>query len=451
MIELTNPWLRLLVEPESGSFSLFNLEKDFAWVKNARFGISVAFGSRAQTSWCGDLSLIELRGPLQQSTVGGMLDLVECVYQTKTGALDLTVSLGLLRDSPLLLQKLSLTNHDNKTIFPERLILCDLNKNGIQLTPSPTIQPVFYSNGWQSWSPAGVYRHGERQQRSRLGTLSNPMIINPGTPVTRKRDHFSSDMFALIGDTSSRVGLIAGFLSQAQQFGSLETWLRPQPTLEMWANGDRVHLLPGQTLQTDWAAYGFTDLDAPHPFQPYFEAAQRENDVRLPEKTPVGWCSWYYYFERVTAQDIRQNLAAAAAMRAEFPLDLFQIDDGYEKSVGNWLEFNQKFPEGLRPLAGEIRSAGLTPGMWLAPFIVQAGSEMLKRHPGWILRSRLGKPVNAGFAWNSLASALDLTNPDALAYVRTVIQTAVKDWGFPYLKLDFLYAAALGGKHHNPT
>jgi hypothetical protein len=42
---------------------------------------------------------------------------------------------------------------------------------------------------------------------------------------------------------------------------------------------------------------------------------------------------------------------------------------------------------------------------------------------------------------------LDPSNPAVLAFVRDTIVTATREWGFRYLKLDFLYAAALGTQH----
>ena len=68
-----------------------------------------------------------------------------------------------------------------------------------------------------------------------------------------------------------------------------------------------------------------------------------------------------------------------------------------------------------------------------------------------MLRDAEGKTVTAGFVWNNFTLALDLTNPEALAYTQDVIRTAVQDWGFTYLKLDFLYAAALDGVYQDPT
>ena len=46
---------------------------------------------------------------------------------------------------------------------------------------------------------------------------------------------------------------------------------------------------------------------------------------------------------------------------------------------------------------------------------------------------------------------LDLTHSEALEYVRQVIHTATHDWGYQFLKLDFLFAAALGGRFRDRT
>ncbi len=93
----------------------------------------------------------------------------------------------------------------------------------------------------------------------------------------------------------------------------------------------------------------------------------------------------------------------------------------------------------------------MTPGIWLAPFILHRKAALVKDHPDWLLRNSRGKPVNAGYVWNTFTYALDLTNPEALEYTCDVIQAAVEKWGFEYLKLDFLYAAALEGVYQDPT
>ena len=45
--------------------------------------------------------------------------------------------------------------------------------------------------------------------------------------------------------------------------------------------------------------------------------------------------------------------------------------------------------------------------------------------------------------------ALDCTNPEVQEHLREIFRTIVQDWGYEYLKLDFIYAAALEGEYFN--
>ena len=219
----------------------------------------------------------------------------------------------------------------------------------------------------------------------------------------------------------------------------------------MWANGDGVRLDPQKTFSTDWAVFNPILLDHRDPLVKYTEAVARENHVNLPVDVPVGWCSWYHYYTKVTAEDIEKNLQSIIDGQERLPIQLVQIDDGFESQVGDWFTFKDTFKEGVKPLADQISSEGLIPGLWLAPFAVHPKSDLMKEHPDWILRTARGKPVNAGFGWGTLFTALDLTVPAALAYAVSSSRTAAREWGFPYLKLDFIYAAALPGKYADET
>jgi len=192
-------------------------------------------------------------------------------------------------------------------------------------------------------------------------------------------------MFAALLDHDAPAGLICGFLSQKQQFGSLLTTLHPQPDLQVWANCDQIDLAPGQTLESDWFAWQFFDTLEPKPFDAYFTAVAAENQVRKRISTPVGWCSWYYYFQNITPQILRNNLQSVQQHKAELPLDFFQIDNGFQQDVGSWLKFHPNFPQGVKELSHEIKAAGFTPGLWLAPFIVEHKSTLNREHPQWLL------------------------------------------------------------------
>lgn len=164
-----------------------------------------------------------------------------------------------------------------------------------------------------------------------------------------------------------------------------------------------------------------------------------------------GWCSWYQFYRNVTTEDMHRSAEFAAAQREVLPFDLLQLDDGFMTYAGDWYDFTPGFPHGVAPVAEGIRAAGFTPGLWLAPFIVDRRSRLANEHPDWLLRKHFNRPANAGILHFRLATGLDLTHPEALAYAAEVVRTAAHDWGFRFLKLDFLYAAALPANRRDPT
>ena len=174
-----------------------------------------------------------------------------------------------------------------------------------------------------------------------------------------------------------------------------------------------------------------------------FDGWCRELGVR-PRTTErlTGYCSWYNRYQKISEQTILEDLRGCAEVLQ--PGDLFQIDDGFEPFVGDWLEPDaKKFPRGLKPIVEEIHARGLKAGLWLAPFVAQKASRLAAEHPDWLLR-RHGKPVVCGLAWGGYY-ALDIDHPGFRAYLERVFRRVFDEWGFDLVKLDFLYGAALFG------
>ena len=131
--------------------------------------------------------------------------------------------------------------------------------------------------------------------------------------------------------------------------------------------------------------------------------------------------------------------------KAKIPLDVFQIDDGYFTSVGDWLEPNDKFPGGMKETADGIIKYGWTAGLWSAPFVCDNESSIFNEHNEWIMRTPKGRLQEAGWNpnWTGIFYALDIYNEDFREYLQDVYNTTINEWGFRFLKLDFLYAAGL--------
>ena len=132
---------------------------------------------------------------------------------------------------------------------------------------------------------------------------------------------------------------------------------------------------------------------------------------------------------------------------ADTPFDVLQVDDGWQVNIGDW-QVNSKFPSGMTGLADKIKSKGKVAGLWLAPLIAVESSALFKQNPTWFLKNTQGYLVSAGFNWGEPLYALDTTHPEVLVFLAELMKT-VREWGFDYIKLDFLYAGALPGKRFN--
>ncbi len=461
MPTMENDWLQFHIDPPNATWDLIDRHDDRIALQKAGMRVTYRRGSKrfsALQEWLSPRITESEATPSPH----GRLHLLEASCNPDAQGLAIKLSFALSDSHPFLFWKLQLENHGEQPVQIERIELLRLDPAaGGTIFARPPLNPAFFSNGWQSWSYCGVYGAGDQFHRTRLGPLRAPTDVNQGTPQPSRRGHFSSDMFAVLGDRVLRAGILAGFLSQKQHFGSLEARIDSSlPRLRMWANGDGVRLDSGAGMNTDWACLQFIQIDQPDPLGAYLERVAREHGLEdLPPArypSPTGWCSWYQfsseqYTGTITASALESNLDALRRLQINLPLQIFQIDDGYQAQVGDWFNFAATFPQGVAPLAEKIASDGLTPGLWLAPFIVHPKSRLAAEHPDWLLRGRLNRPVNAGFLWNTIATALDLTQPDALAYASQVVERAVHEWGFPYIKLDFLYAGALPGKRHDPT
>jgi alpha-galactosidase len=196
---------------------------------------------------------------------------------------------------------------------------------------------------------------------------------------------------------------------------------------------------PGETLVLP-ALHISEGADGVDLIETYAIATAERMNARVPEHPPTGWCSWYYFYDRVTEEDITRNLATMVASR--HPAEFVQIDDGFQSKTGDWLTPNGKFGSGMDSLATAIRTAGYRPGLWLAPFVFNEESSTLRTHPEMMLHTKDGELLFVE-TWLGRCAVLDCTHPDAEAWLRDVITTIVRNWGYEYLKLDALaYAAA---------
>jgi alpha-galactosidase len=270
----------------------------------------------------------------------------------------------------------------------------------------------FYRHGHNSWSPCGWRRLSQPPLR-----VADPRrrLAADDTVWDDPHRHHSSAVAAL-RDDGGRVLLLGALGLDIPRLAA------DQDTLTGWYER---HGAPW------FLAYGEEDE--------VFAAYTAQLAARLGSRGRRAgnvWCSWYAYYETVTEAQLTKDIAALRGL----PFDVVQVDDGWEVCVGDWYP-NEKFPSGMRALADRIRDVGLVPGLWLAPFIALPGSRLATRHPELLVPDERGEPAVAGYNWDTGYHALDLTRPDARDHLAELIGRVVHEWGFRYLKLDFVNAA----------
>jgi alpha-galactosidase len=310
----------------------------------------------------------------------------------------------------------------------------------------------FLRHGWQSWSFTGARVLDDRgEPEFPSGPWLRGMHHAVGSPPADRGGWHESDLVTAVGAAPSGPACLVGVLERGRTFGVIYARRDGEAVLvEVELRFDAVLAAGGsRELETVRVALG---VEASQLLEEYAEAHGRAAGARTAQPFLAGWCSWYHFFQHVTEEDVRRNLEALAASREAIPVDVVQIDDGYQRAVGDWLEVNQKFPRGLPQLATEIRAAGFTPGIWTAPFCVVSESRLFEKRRDWLLRS--GGDLFRGllhpdWAADGSVFVLDTSRAEVGEHLRGLFRALV-EMGFSYLKLDFLYAAAMRAEACDP-
>lgn len=174
----------------------------------------------------------------------------------------------------------------------------------------------------------------------------------------------------------------------------------------------------------------------------------------MPDLPPTGWCSWYCFGSKTTADDIRSN--QDFIMREVPQLEFIQIDDGYQAAIGDWLETGNAFGGEIQNVIKEIRDRGREPAIWVAPFVAQKDSKVFLEHPDWFVKDEDGQPMPSDRVtfggWHfGPWYVLDTSHPQVQMHLLKVFSTMRFDWGIKYYKLDACYWGAIhNGKRYDP-
>jgi len=230
-------------------------------------------------------------------------------------------------------------------------------------------------------------------------------------------------------------GIGVGHLEMAPKLVSLPVTQEgpDRATVAVTFKHDQV-LKPGETLKT------FRTFAVVHEGD-YFRALRDYRDLMIAQgvrfdRSPDSafepiWCAWGYGRKCTPSQ-----VYGALPIVKKLGFTWVTLDDGWQTTQGDWLPTPRKYPNGdadMRAFVERIHAAGFKAQLWWAPLATDPGSEVVKKHPEWLLLNKDGSKQKISY-WNSWY--LCPADPEVIAYHQAIVAKAIGEWGFDGLKLD---------------
>ncbi|HEX6998400.1 MAG TPA: glycoside hydrolase family 36 protein [Gammaproteobacteria bacterium] len=259
-----------------------------------------------------------------------------------------------------------------------------------------------------------------------------------------------------------REGVVLGFLESTRALGlvlAARTGADEISFLAEAVHAPPITLPPGGSVDSN----RFVLVLAPSPYAAIEEYAAAVGAAQNARTRSIvnGWCSWFYTLTDVSEDEVLRNAAFAARHLRPFGLEHIQIDEGYQRSHGDW-EGNERFPHGMQWLAERIKGYGLRPGLWVAPYVISERTDVFRDHPDWLVHRRDGSLQRIG-NWENESSpgalaetvrryCLDITHPRAAQWLHDLFETIARRWGYEMIKLDFMAWSILAAeRYRDPT
>jgi hypothetical protein len=334
------------------------------------------------------------------------------------------------------------------------LPLVDSLRLNLHVSASAPIQNLYIEKGADTPSVHGTHLDSVTDGYTWIGRSSTyahpfqnlPREIIPAEIVYQSNPHGSSE-------SDQGAGWYAGIefsgrtrITLERQGGTLRSVLGLNPELGSF----RTRLLPNETFESPTIFLGaFTGSadDAGNQLRRWIRNTLTNpktwNDPQYPLLVNDSWGSGTQVDEALALRMIANS--------KDLGLDMFQLDAGWFRSVGDWYPDPQKFPHGLAFIADAAHQSGLRFGLWVD--WAQAG---LGTSPAAL---NVRNPEVKGWLVNDLApdwkpeefkgQTIDLGVPAAHEYASREVKRIVEDYHLDMLEHDgYLVAESCTGSDH---
>lgn len=149
---------------------------------------------------------------------------------------------------------------------------------------------------------------------------------------------------------------------------------------------------------------------------------------------PSIFCTWTQWPMTLTQARV---LDFAHQIRAQdFPVRYYTIDQQWETVVGD-LAFNPALFPQPRAMMDELHALGFKVLLWVTPFVNRESPNFaFLGERGWLVRQREADAPAVFRWWGGQAGLIDLSHPDAYAWLRTRLLELQRELGFDGFKID---------------
>lgn len=153
------------------------------------------------------------------------------------------------------------------------------------------------------------------------------------------------------------------------------------------------------------------------------------------EERPVlinNWEATYFDFTEEKIEEIVKE-------SVQLGIELFVLDDGWfgrrdddTTSLGDWVEYREKIPNGLKALAEKVKEKGMKFGLWFEPEMISEESNLFKEHPDWILGAQ-----NARYSTGRSQYILDFSRKEVRDHIVAQMKNILNQVPIDYIKWDY--------------
>ena len=155
---------------------------------------------------------------------------------------------------------------------------------------------------------------------------------------------------------------------------------------------------------------------------------------KIKDDFPIIYNSWYPYM-----LDVNEEKCLCFIDKAkQIGVELFVIDDGWfgrrkdeTDGLGDWWCDNDKFPNGLKPIADKAHRLGMKFGLWIEPEMVNKKSDLYKEHPDWVLS--FPNRENSEMRYQLV---LNIAKEEVMEFAWESVDRIIREFDLDYVKWD---------------